>query len=218
MTNKWTATDQAITFEGRTYVIPEGTRISINGTGIHSNPKVWGENATEWQPSRWIVEGGDGEAPLFTPETSRAPSPQLSQKSTDNYFDKDNAPKPPSPTSVHARFAAQQQQSQHLSVPKPSLARNASSTTVIPATSDQGLLKPPKGTFLPFSEGARACSGKKFASVEFVAVLFTLLREHRVELEGGWTAERVRKVLSGRKAGGLTLQPPESIPLKYVKR
>ena len=85
-------------------------------------------------------------------------------------------------------------------------------------SSQHGILKPAKGAFLPFSEGARACSGKKFATVEFVAVLFTLLREHRIELEEGWSAERVKNVLGGRKAGALTLQPPESIPLRFVGR
>lgn len=65
------------------------------------------------------------------------------------------------------------------------------------------------------------CSGKKFASVEFVAVLYTLLKEYRVQLaldQPGWTRERVLKVLAGRKAGALTLAVPEHIPLRFVKR
>lgn len=199
MTNKWTATDQVIAFDGRTYVIPQGTRISINGTGIHFNPKVWGENATEWQPSRWIVEDGDRDAPLVTPSSSRPATPKVSP--------------PASPKSNVFLPSAT-----HLSVPRPSVSRASSTATVSPTTSAQGILRPAKGAFLPFSDGARACSGKKFATVEFVAVLFTLLRDHRVQLEDGWTAERVKKILSGRKAGGLTLQPPESIPLRYVRR
>ncbi|SLM38548.1 hypothetical protein LPUS_08801 [Lasallia pustulata] len=42
------------------------------------------------------------------------------------------------------------------------------------------LLEPKKGTFMPWSDGPRVCPGKKFAQVEFVAVLSTLLRNHRV--------------------------------------
>jgi cytochrome P450 len=100
------------------------------------------------------------------------------------------------------------------------LSRSSSvcSATSSGTTSPHGIIKPAKGTFLPFSEGSRACSGKKFATVEFVAVLFTLFREHRVELEEGWTVERVGGILKGRKAGALTLQPPEAIPLRFVKR
>ena len=199
MTNKWAATDQAIAFGSRTYVIPRGTRISINGTGIHLNPKVWGENASEWQPSRWIVEEGDRDAPLITPNSSRPATPKITP--------------PSSPNNNLFHLPAT-----HLSVPRPSISRASSTATVGSTTSAQGILKPAKGAFLPFSDGARACSGKKFAGVEFVAVLFTLLRNHRVQLEDGWTGERVKKILSGRKAGGLTLQPPESIPLRYVRR
>jgi cytochrome P450 len=214
MTNKWSATDQPITFEGRTYVIPQGTRISINGTGVHSNPEVWGDDAKEWEPSRWIIEGGDSNAPLITPQPSRAPSP-MRRRSSD-IFEKDSD-YPPSPRApLLSPFAAPQQSCQ----PRPSLSRSSSiySATSSGTTSAQGLVKPAKGTFLPFSEGSRACSGKKFATVEFVAVLFALFREHRVELEEEWSVERVRKVLSGRKAGALSLQPPESIPLRFIKR
>ncbi|KIM80049.1 hypothetical protein PILCRDRAFT_822889, partial [Piloderma croceum F 1598] len=62
ITNKWTATDQPITFDGCTYMIPQGTRISISGMAVHYNPKVWGGNAAEWEPSRWIIQEGGGGA------------------------------------------------------------------------------------------------------------------------------------------------------------
>jgi cytochrome P450 len=213
MTNKWTATDQPIAFEGSTYVIPQGTRISINGTGVHANPKVWGDNANEWQPSRWIIHDGDGDAPLVTPLPSRTPSP-MGCRSFGQYEKDASGPSTPNSPFL-TPFAAQQQR---LAVPSPPGSRRSSSPTISATTSSQGILKPAKGTFLPFSEGSRACSGKKFATVEFVAVLFTLLREHRLELEDGWSAERVKQVLSGRKPGGITLQPPESIPLRFVRR
>jgi len=215
MTNKWTATDQVISFEGQSYVIPEGTRISINGMGIHFNPKVWGEDAKEWEPARWIIEGGGGgggeESPR-RPELGRRASSQFSVEGSE----KDNS-LPSTPDSPS--FPVQHRQ-QHLSTPRrtPHTSRTPSPSSANSTTA--GVYKPPKGTFLPFSDGARACSGKKFATVEFIAVMFTLLREHRVELdsEGGWTRERVSKVLTGRKPGGVTMQPPEVIPLKYVRR
>jgi len=219
MTNKWTAADQPITFENRTYAIPQGTRISINATGIHSSPKVWGDDAMKWEPSRWIVEDGDGDAPLLTPQHSRAPSPLLLHRRSMDVF-VDSAPPSPLPTSPTflSPFAAQQQQPITHHPTGPSSRPSSPGSAVASGTSQRGILKPAKGAFMPFSEGARACSGKKFATVEFVAVLFTLLREHRVEFEKEWSAERVKSVLAGRKAGALTLQPPESIPLRFVKR
>jgi cytochrome P450 len=44
------------------------------------------------------------------------------------------------------------------------------------------LFKPPKGAYIPFSEGPRACLGRRFAQVEILAVLAVLLKEHSFEL------------------------------------
>ena len=41
---------------------------------------------------------------------------------------------------------------------------------------------PPRGTYLPWSDGPQNCPGKKFAHVEFVAVLARLIQSHRVRL------------------------------------
>jgi cytochrome P450 len=42
--------------------------------------------------------------------------------------------------------------------------------------------QPVRGSFIPFSEGPRICLGKRFAQVEMVAVLVTMLRHHSLEL------------------------------------
>ena len=47
--------------------------------------------------------------------------------------------------------------------------------------SAESLINPPKGTYFPWSEGARNCPGKKFAQVEFVAVMVGLFRDHMAE-------------------------------------
>ncbi|KAL9608972.1 MAG: hypothetical protein Q9167_006223 [Letrouitia subvulpina] len=46
---------------------------------------------------------------------------------------------------------------------------------------DEKLLDPRKGTYFPWSGGARVCIGKKFSQVEFVAVMATLFFNHRVQ-------------------------------------
>jgi cytochrome P450 len=50
-----------------------------------------------------------------------------------------------------------------------------------PDTADT-LFKPPKGAYVPFSEGPRACLGRRFAQVEILAVLAVLLKEYSFEL------------------------------------
>lgn len=44
------------------------------------------------------------------------------------------------------------------------------------------LFHPEKGAYLPFSEGARSCLGRRFAQIEVLAVLAVLFKEWSVEL------------------------------------
>ena len=45
-----------------------------------------------------------------------------------------------------------------------------------------GLYKPPKGAYIPFSEGHRSCVGRHFAQVELMAVLALIFAQYSVEL------------------------------------
>lgn len=47
---------------------------------------------------------------------------------------------------------------------------------------DEEFITPARGTFLAWSWGARDCVGRKFSQVEFVAVMATLFRKHRVHI------------------------------------
>lgn len=75
-----------------------------------------------------------------------------------------------------------------------------------------------KGSFLTFSEGARACVGRKFALVELVAFFATVLRSARLRLREGEDAARVEKVLRARCAGSVTLSPVEVVKVLLVPR
>jgi len=44
------------------------------------------------------------------------------------------------------------------------------------------LLRPRKGSYYPFSEGPRACLGRRFAQVEVLAVLAMIFKDYSVEL------------------------------------
>ena len=45
------------------------------------------------------------------------------------------------------------------------------------------LFNPPPGAFIPFSDGPRACLGRRFATVELVAVLAVIFQSYSVELD-----------------------------------
>ena len=44
------------------------------------------------------------------------------------------------------------------------------------------LFKPIRGAYIPFSEGYRACLGRRFAQVEVLAVIAVLFKSHSIEL------------------------------------
>lgn len=50
-------------------------------------------------------------------------------------------------------------------------------------SSDEELLVPSKGTYFPWSDGPQNCPGKKFAEVEFVAVLAHIFKTHRLSVK-----------------------------------
>lgn len=78
-----------------------------------------------------------------------------------------------------------------------------------------------RGTFLSFGEGPRACTGRSFARVEFLAIMSRLLRRHRLEMTDGDsnTAARVLKTARLRSGGSpITLIPPEDVRISLVKR
>lgn len=52
------------------------------------------------------------------------------------------------------------------------------------------LFRPPRGAYLPFSEGYRSCLGRRFAQVEILAVLAVIFKHYSVELDlGEWMSD-----------------------------
>jgi cytochrome P450 len=87
------------------------------------------------------------------------------------------------------------------------------------------VLNPIEGTFVPWISGPRVCPGKKFSQVEFVAVIASLLKDHRARpvLMGGESQteayERTLKVVkdSNMKVA-VQMNHPERLRLKWVKK
>ena len=75
-----------------------------------------------------------------------------------------------------------------------------------------------RGTLLTFSDGARACLGRKFAQAEYVAFLTALLSEFQVVLAPGEDPGRVERDLFLKSAGKVTLSPWRNVRLTLQKR
>ena len=97
----------------------------------------------------------------------------------------------------------------------------------VPTTNleSESLYTPPPGTYIPWSDGARVCPGKKFSQVEFVAVMVALFGSYRVEpvpRRGESMAMALVRTLDTVKDSAMVLllqmRNPESLGLKWVKR
>ncbi|KAI0415915.1 cytochrome P450 [Xylaria grammica] len=74
-----------------------------------------------------------------------------------------------------------------------------------------------KGTFMSFGEGPRACLGRNFAKVEFVAFFSRLLQNHRLEVGGDVNPREVERNLRLLSGGSpVTLIPPHSVDIRLV--
>jgi cytochrome P450 len=103
------------------------------------------------------------------------------------------------------------------------------------------LFKPFKNSFLSFSEGVRACPGRRFAQVEITAVLTAIFQRYSVELDvADWASdeevfrmgseekrslylkavERAQKILRRCVQTTITLQMKagDKIPMRFVER
>lgn len=84
--------------------------------------------------------------------------------------------------------------------------------------------RPARGSFIAFSDGVRACLGKKFAQVEFVVVIAVLFRDYRIGLaprNARETAEGTRKrAMQALQCNSafLTLGMRDVVPLSFEKR
>ncbi|KAH7322519.1 cytochrome P450 [Stachybotrys elegans] len=75
-----------------------------------------------------------------------------------------------------------------------------------------------RGTFITFSDGSRACLGRKFAQAEYMAFFASLLRHCRVELKPGTDAVKFKRDLDNRMSGKITLSPPYPAPIAVKPR
>ena len=60
-----------------------------------------------------------------------------------------------------------------------SSTKNDTETAELPAHT---ILQPPRGSYIPFSLDSRACLGRRFANVEILAALASILHSHTIEL------------------------------------
>lgn len=183
--------DQPLLVDGKEYMVPEGTVISLTAVAAQRNPKYWPshpsklrtdeDNLADWEPERWFIKN---DSKTGTTET------EANAGNDEEDFGGYKGPD----------------------------------------TSTQ-LFRPERGAYIPFSDGARSCLGRRIAQAEIIAALAVLFRDHSVELvvdeadgeddEARYKAaqERSRRtVAAATSVITLKLQGDQKVPIRLVKR
>lgn len=194
-------TPQSVMINSKKCTVPQDVLINLSTNSVHRNPKFWpagppsdpqhpvhhtsniDNDLEEFKPERWFVD--ETNTPLY-----------LSANGAKGYAN-GHANGHPKGVNDHADFKATN-----------GVASNLAATAIAPSaeTDDLGvntaadtahnLYRPLRGAYIPFSDGFRACIGRRFAQVEVLAVLAVLFSQYSVELAvDRWaTDEEVEKM------------------------
>ncbi|KAH7026000.1 cytochrome P450 [Microdochium trichocladiopsis] len=132
--------DQPVHVDGKTYMVPQGTQVSVTIVAVHRNPRYWPTKPSkltdaetdidDFVPERWFQTGTLGDT---------GPG-EVEGADTEDF----------------GGFSG-------------------------PDTSAQ-LYRPPRGAYLPFSDGARSCLGRRIAQAELLAAVSVIFQNYSVEL------------------------------------
>ncbi|KAI4121313.1 MAG: hypothetical protein LQ341_007421 [Variospora aurantia] len=142
---------------GETVRIPVGTFQHFCVNSVHCNPRYW----------------------PHAPRSARNPAKtdDLEDFVPERWMLDDNDERTNSSTE-QLRKSAQDQQQQHSERSIDALQDHGESDI-----SASSLFAPPRGAFVPFSDGPRGCLGRRFAMVELVGVAARILKDYAVELD-----------------------------------
>jgi cytochrome P450 len=148
---------QQLTVNGKEVTVPANIMVRLCVPSVHRNPKFWPHG-----PPR------DAQRPYFPPGN---PDNDLEEFKPERWLktQKGKAAKD------HAKNTPEEGNAGDANGHSRSASPDA-------AAAPAGLYTPLKGAYIPFSEGHRACLGRRFAQVEILAALAVVLSGHSVEL------------------------------------
>ena len=147
--------DQVLTVEGKECTVPADTYINLCVPSVHRNPKYWPTSAPSTGAKVLSANRDDAD----DHDSSNLNDldefkPERWFVKTENAGNKSSDPSAPDQSTTHSCFS----------------------------TFSPSHFQPPKGAYIPFSDGHRSCMGRRFAQVEMVAVLASIFTQYSVEL------------------------------------
>jgi len=153
----WGVPDQPITIDGKACHVPGGIYINLCTGNVHKNPRYWPVNKPSLPGGKTIhpVSNLDNDLEEFHPERWLLDDAEAVEQRTDANGKKE--------------------------MPEEAVTSDGLGVNEAADNSDK-FYRPPKGAYLPFSDGYRACLGRRFAQVEVLATLAVVLQNYTVEL------------------------------------
>lgn len=143
---------QPLTIDGKEFHIPPATYINLVSVAAHRNPKAW---------------------PAGSPADPNHPIHPTSNTNNDLEEFKPERWLRGGQSSSREPISGESTTTPHSEdAPNTATGTNVSSN----------LHRPPRGAYIPFSEGFRACLGRRFAQTEVLAVLAVIFKYYSVEL------------------------------------
>lgn len=147
---------QKLTVDGKPCIVPADTYISLATAAAHRHPNYWPKSPP-------TLPGGKTAHPLSN-------------------IDNDLEEFRPERWLLSAETGVSTTATDVNGIPVETLAAERDLGVNESADTSDRLFKPHRGAYLPFSEGYRACLGRRFAQVEVLAVLAVLFQDYSVEL------------------------------------
>ena len=151
--------EQPLMVNGKKCTVPKDTYISLSTAAVHRNPRYWPHG-----PPRRDQTGGKPVHPTSNLDND------LEEFRPERWLIED---KGRSGTSTPANGAA---------MPNEKLEGGDELGVNMASDTSERLYAPPKGAYIPFSDGYRACLGRRFAQVEVLACLAVIFQRYSVEL------------------------------------
>ena len=153
----WGVPDQPITIDGKTCSVPGGIYVNVATGNVHRNPKHWPTGKPSLPGGKTVhpVANLDNDLEEFHPERWLLDEDRMVEE--------------------HATANGKKE------MPNETVTADGLGINEAADTSDK-FYRPPKGAYLPFSDGYRACLGRRFAQVEVLATLAVILQNYSVEL------------------------------------
>jgi len=150
---------QPMTVNGKRIVVPADSHVTLSTAAVHRNPRYW--------PTMCGPSASDAE--IERDLDSFKPERWLLDSSAANHHH-------------HGTADSSSSSSQHSDTEHDHDHDNEDFGGPGGRDTAATLFRPPRGAYIPFSEGARGCLGRRFAQIEVLAVLAVIFREYSVEL------------------------------------